>query len=142
MSNDEPIGGGDGLPEPKPNAQRRYEKLPGLTRRQTYHVITAIPVVQVGLCFLLFFGAGADLYKISYSYLSNFMGFSLLTGLYYWYASRFMGSCGGAIAAVWTIITLNGLNILYSAFEFDYYFIYGAVVTGIGLLIAAILYNR
>ena len=136
--NPEPLGGG-GLPFPK--RTRKYGKLPFLNRRQTYRVIVAIPVIQLLLSFLLYLIAATDFYKISYPYIIQITGFSLLTGLYQWYMAKFSGSCIGAQISIYTLIALNIMNVLYLAINFNYFF-YGTILTGIGLLLSVPFFRR
>lgn len=135
----EPIGGGGGIPMPKRN--RKHGKLPGLTRRQTYHFIVAIPVIQVGLSFILFLLSLTEIYKIPYPFLAQITGFSLLTNLYYWYMAKFSGSCAGALLSIYTMFALNIVNIIYLIFDFNY-FLYGAVLTGLGLFLSVAFLRR
>lgn len=135
----EPIGGAGGIPMPK--RSRQYGKLPGLTRRRTYHVIVAIPVIQLGLSFILFLVSLAEIYKIPYPYLVQLTGFSLITNLYYWYMAKFSGSCISALVSIYTMIALNIVNIVYLAFDFNY-LLYGTILTGIGLFVSIAVLRR
>lgn len=137
---EEPIGGGGGLPEPKNRS--KFGKLPFLTRRQTYKLVNAIPVVQLFICFVLFWGVTSDWYEVSYQHLLQIVGFSLVTGLYQWYASGIMGSCGGVVISVYTLITLNLLNIVHLFLEFNHYGLYGLIVTSIGLLLSSYYFKK
>ncbi len=136
---EEPIGGG-GFPYPK--RTRTYGKLPGLSRRQTYNLVVAIPSIQLTLIFIAFILSATDLYKVSHTSIIQVAGFSLLTGLYQWYMAKFSGSCISALVSVYTLIALSIVNILYSVNNFDYYFIYGSVLTGVGLFIATAFLRR
>ena len=82
------------------------------------------------------------LYRFSYNSIVQVAGFSLLTSLYQWYSAKFMGSCISALVSVYTLIALSLVNILYSVIPFSYYFIYGAVLTGVGLFIATAVLRR
>lgn len=137
---EEPIGGGGGLPEPKNRA--KYGKLPFLTRRQTYKFVNAIPIIQLFICFILFLGVTSNWYEVSYQHLLQIVGFSLITGLYQWYASGIMGSCGGVVISVYTLITLNLLNIVYLFFEFKHYELYGLIVIIVGVVLTIYYYKK
>lgn len=137
--NDDPIGGG-GLPEPK--RSRTYGKLPGLTLRQTYRVITALPIVQLGIIAILFFFIATDFYHISHKFLLQIVGFSLFTSLYSWYAAKFMGSCGGTLISIYALIILNIINMFHVVFVFNYYGLYGLITTGAGLILSLLYYRR
>lgn len=126
-----PVGGGGGVHPPK--TKRSYGKLPGLSRRKTYYVVIAIPTIQLAICFLTFLVGATDFYKMAYPYVIQLTGFSLLTGIYYWYMAKFSGSCIGALVSIYTLIALNIINIIYAIFDFDY-FLYGTILTGAGLL--------
>ena len=128
---DPPVGGAGGHHPPK--ERRTYGKLPGLTRRKTYHVVIAIPSIQLAIIFLTFLIATTDFYKVSYPYMIQLTGVSLLTCVYYWYASKFMGSCISALVSIYTLALLNIVNVIYIIFDFDYY-LYGTIITGAGLL--------
>lgn len=136
---EEPIGGG-GLPPPK--RERSYGKLPGMTRRQTYNFIIAIPSIQLGIIFIAFILSATEIYRFSYNTIVQVAGFSLLTSLYQWYAAKFMGSCMSALVSIYTLIALSVVNVLYSIIPFSYYFVYGAVLTGVGLFIATAFLRR
>ena len=135
----EPIGIGGGIPMPK--RSRKYGRIPGLTRRQTYHIIVAIPVIQLGLSFILFLISLADFYKIPYPYFAQITGFSLVTNLYYWYSAKFMGSCISALVSIYTMIALSIVNIIYLIFDFNY-LLYGMILTGVGLFVAIAVLRR
>ena len=136
---DDPIGGG-GLPYPK--RKRTYGKLPGMTHRQTYNFIIAIPSIQLAILFISFVLSATEIYRFSYNTIVQVVGFSLLTSLYQWYSSKFMGSCISAVVSVYTLIAVSIVNILYSIIPFNYYFVYGAVLTGVGLFIATAFLRR
>lgn len=136
---DEPIGGG-GFPKPKRN--RTYGKLPGLTLRQTYNLIVAIPSIQLTIIFIAFVLSATDVYRVSYNTIVQVAGFSLLTSLYQWYSAKFMGSCISALVSIYTLIALSVVNILYSVIPFNHYFTYGAVLTGAGLLLSIAFLRR
>lgn len=135
----EPIGGG-GFPYPK--RERTYGKLPGMTRRQTYHFIIAIPSIQLAIIFIAFVLSATDVYRLSYNTIVQVAGFSLLASLYQWYSAKFMGSCISAMVSIYTLIALSIVNIVYSIIPLGYYFVYGAVLTGVGLFIATAFLRR
>lgn len=127
----EPIGGGGS--QPHPSERQRFGRLPGLTVKQTYKFIITIPTIQLAVNFVLFFVSWANWYVIAYSFFAEITGFSLLTGLYYWYMAKLSGSCMAALLSIYTLILLNIFNIIHLITPLGYYTAYGVVITGIGL---------
>lgn len=136
----EPFGGGGGLPYP--SRSKQYGKFPGLTLRQTYRVIIAIPTAQLAICFIGLFLTWSKIYEISYAPLLQISGFSLMTGVYMWYMARLSGSCGGALLSIYTMILLNIFNIVHLITPVGYYLLYGTVITGVGLVFSLLFYKN
>ena len=134
-----PVGGGGGIPIPK--EARTYGNLPFLSRRQTYYVIIAIPVVQLALIFLSYLLAITHLYTFSPAYFLQLTGFSLLTGLYQWYMAKFSGSCRGVLISIYTLVALNLVHILYAAVNLNQV-MYSTFIAGAGLLLSVLFFRR
>ena len=136
----DPIGGGGGLPEPK--NPRKHKRLLFLNYRQTYALMNAVPVIELGICFLCFLLALTNIYTISYVYIIQIAGFSILTNIRQWYTSHLIGSCGATYISIYALFILNVINIFHLAFDFNYYEIYGIVITGIGFAASLLFYKK
>lgn len=134
-----PVGGAGGIHPPK--EAQTYGQLPFLSRRQTYRLIIAIPVLQLALIFSSYLLAITHLYAFSPAYFLQVTGFSLLTGLYQWYMAKFSGSCRGVLISIYTLVALNLIHILHAAVNFNQV-MYGTFVAGAGLLLSIPFFRR
>lgn len=137
---DEPVENGDALPKPKD--RKEFAKLPGLTRRQTYRFVSLIPIIQLAICFILLFLTWTQWYKVSHEWIVDVAEASLLSCVSLWYLKRLAGFCKGHEFAIYSLIALNLLNILNSILNFDYYILYGLIVTISGLVLSGILNKK
>ena len=105
-------------------------------------IVASAPIIMLGVTAIISILSALEIYPIVIKYLSDMLGYSILTNyVMLFYAKRFR-YCIANKSALYTLITLNIVNILYELLGVDYYFysqLFNYIALSIGLLLTIVL---
>lgn len=98
---------------------------------------------MLGLCFFLSFMTKQWWYSTAYYYLSQIIGFSIVTNIYFLYFIVRNNMCAYSLVSTIGLILLNVLDIINLAYPLtDYYQYYSIGISGIFIVLTIIFYLR
>lgn len=103
--------------------------------------IKLVPLLMLGACFALTFIARCTWYEQAYPFLSQIMGASIVTNLYFAYFIFRFKMCGYTKASIAGLLCLNIfdiINLIHPMREF--YVIYNTIITYFFFIISLLFY--
>lgn len=112
--------------------------------KQVKPFIKVIPFLMLGICFIAALLVHNKYYPVVYGYLSNTIGFSLITNVYFLYFIIRHRMCTYALVATIGLVILNLSDIskLFLNFDDSFYEMYIVVISGISLLITTAFFIK